>query len=63
MQTKDLKEPFRLEVFKKLKVDVKVNDVVIESIANWHHSGFNVYCSKAIWSHNEDGLEIVAVSS
>jgi len=24
------------------------------------HSGFNVYCGKAIWPHNEEGLENLA---
>jgi len=33
---------------------------VIENMMNWRHSGFNVYCSKAIWPHNEDGLENLA---
>ena len=27
---------------------------------NWRHSGFNVYCGKAIWPHNEEGLENLA---
>ena len=27
---------------------------------NGGHSGFNVYCGKAIWPHNEDGLENLA---
>jgi hypothetical protein len=38
----------------------KINDVVIENMINWRHSGFNVYCSKAIWPHNEAGLENLA---
>jgi len=25
-----------------------------------YHSGFNVYCGKAIWPHNEEGLENLA---
>ena len=25
-----------------------------------HHSGFNVYCGKAIWPHNQEGLENLA---
>lgn len=25
-----------------------------------HHSGFNVYCGKAIWPHNQEGLESLA---
>jgi len=42
-----------IEVFKMLKAEGKINDVVIENMMNWHHSGFNVYCGKAIWPHNE----------
>ena len=34
--------------------------MVIESMMNWHHSGFIVYCGKAIWPHNEEGLENLA---
>jgi len=55
-QAKDLGEPFRHEVFKMVKVEGKINDVVIENMMNWHHSGLNVYCGKAIWPHNEEGL-------
>jgi len=56
-----------------LKAEGKINDVVIENMMNWpparrayslrlgeHHSGFNVYCGRAIWPHNEDGLENLA---
>ena len=43
-----------------LKAEGKINDVVIENMMNWRHSGFNVYCGKAIWPHNEDGLENLA---
>ncbi len=46
-------EPFRCEVFKMLKAEGKINDVVIEDMMNWRHSGFNVYCGNAIWPHNE----------
>jgi hypothetical protein len=59
-QAKDLEEPFRYEVFKMLKAEGKINDVVIENMMNWHHSGFNVYCGNAIWPHNEEGLENLA---
>ena len=48
------------EVFKMLKSEGKINEVVIESMMNWRHSGFNVYCGNAIWPHNEDGLENLA---
>jgi len=42
-QAKDFEEPFRHEVFKMLKAEGKINDVVIKNMMNWHHSGFNVY--------------------
>ena len=59
-QAKDLEEPFRHEVFKMLKAEGKINDVVIENMMNWRHSGFNVYCGNAIWPRNEEGLETLA---
>ena len=34
-QAKDLEEPFRHEVFKMLKAEGKINDVVIENMMNW----------------------------
>jgi hypothetical protein len=58
--TDELEKLFRYEVFKMLKAEGKINDVIIENMMNWHHSGFNVYCGKAIWPHNEDGLEKLA---
>jgi hypothetical protein len=51
---------FRYEVFKMLKAESKITDVIIENMMNWHHSGFDVYCGKAIWQHNEEGLENLA---
>jgi hypothetical protein len=34
----------------------KINDVVIKSMMSsaYRRDGFNVYCGKAIWTHNED---------
>ncbi len=58
--TGDLEKLFRLEVFKMLKAEGKITDVIIENMLNWHHSGFNVYCGKAIWPHNQEGLENLA---
>ena len=43
-----------------LKAEGKITDVIIENMMNWRHSGFNVYCGKAIWPHNEEGLENLA---
>jgi hypothetical protein len=37
---KDLEDLFSYEVFKMLKTEDKINDVVIENMMNWHHSGF-----------------------
>jgi hypothetical protein len=55
-----LEKLFRYKVFNMLKAEGKINDVVIENMMNWRHSGFNVYCGKAIWPHNEEGLENLA---
>jgi len=56
----ELEKLFRYEIFKMLKSEGKINDVVIENMMNWRHSGFSVYCGKAIWPHNEEGLENLA---
>ena len=58
--TGELEKLFRYEVFKMLKAEGKITDCVIENMMNWRHSGFNVYCGKAIWRHNQEGLENLA---
>jgi hypothetical protein len=58
--TVELEKLFRYEVFKMLKAEAKITDCIIESMMNWRHSGFNVYIGKAIWPHNEEGLENLA---
>ncbi len=55
--TVELEDLFRHEVFKMLKSEGKINELIIENMTGWRHSGFNVYCGKVIWAHNEDGLE------
>jgi hypothetical protein len=55
-----LEKLFRYEVFKMLKAEGKINEFIIENMINWRHSGFNVYCGKAIWPHNQEGLENLA---
>ena len=47
-------------MFKMLKKEGKITDVVIENMMNWRHSGFRVYCGGAIWPRNEAGLENLA---
>ena len=51
---------FPYEMLKILKAEGKITDVINENMMNWRHSGFHVYCGKAIWPHNEDGLENLA---
>lgn len=53
----ELEKLFRYGVFKMLKAEGKINDVAIENMMNWYHSGFKVYCGKAIWPYNEEGLK------
>ena len=43
-----------------LKTEGKITDVVIENMMNWRHSGFNVYCGKAIWPRKQQALENLA---
>jgi len=59
-KTDDLEELFRYEVFKFLRAEGKISDVVIENMMGWHHSGFNVYCGQTIWPREEKGLENLA---
>jgi len=56
----DTGELERLFHYEMLKAEGKINDVVIENMMNWRHSGFSVYCGKAIWTHNDEGLENMA---
>ncbi len=58
--TVELEKLFRYEVFKMLKSEGKINNVVIENMMSWRNSGFNVYFGNAIWPHNEEGLENLA---
>jgi hypothetical protein len=43
-----LEKLFRYEVFKRLKPEGKINELIIATMMNWPHSGFNGYCGKAI---------------
>jgi Zn finger protein HypA/HybF involved in hydrogenase expression len=53
---KDLKEAFQYEVLKMLKKEGKINDVIIENMLSWHHSGFNVYIGDRIEPDDKTGL-------
>jgi len=43
-----VKEMFRREVFKMLKSEGKIGDMLIDNLMNWRHSGFNVYCGNPL---------------
>ncbi len=43
---KALEQAFRLEVFKLLKKEGKITDTVINNMLGWHHSRFNIFCSR-----------------
>jgi len=52
----DLKEAFQNEVLKMLKKERKINDVIIENMLSWRHSGFNVYIGDRIELDDKMGL-------
>jgi hypothetical protein len=52
----DLEEAFQYEVLKMLKKEGKINDVIIENMLSWHHSGFNVYIGDRIEPDDKAGL-------
>jgi len=52
----DLGEAFQYEVLKMLKKEGKINDVIIENMLSWRHSGFNVYIGDRIEPDDKAGL-------
>ncbi len=54
---KALEQAFRLEVFKLPKKEGKITDTVIDNMLSWHHSGFNIFCSRPTDPGNQNGLE------
>lgn len=57
---KDLEDAFRSEIFKMLKAEGKINDMVIKNMLTWRHSGFNVYCGNPIFPNDKKGIEDLA---
>ena len=47
-------------MLKLLKDAGKINDLVIENMMGWYHSGFNVYCGTVINPFDQEGLERLA---
>ncbi|MCA1795115.1 MAG: transposase [Desulfobacteraceae bacterium] len=52
----DLSRVFQYEVLKMLKKAGKINDVIIENMLSWHHSGFQVYIGARIYPSDKIGL-------
>jgi len=42
----------RHAVFKTLNAEGQINDVMVDNMMKWRHSGLNVYCDKAAWPAN-----------
>ncbi|MBS4029842.1 MAG: transposase, partial [Clostridiales bacterium] len=57
---KELEDAFRCEVLKLLKGAGKINNLVINNMMGWYHSGFNVYCTSMINPFDQEGLERLA---
>ena len=60
LNSKDLEEPFRMEVLNMLKKEGKISDFVIENMMSWPHSGFNIFCGNTIYPGNDEGIENLA---
>ncbi len=43
-----------------LKKEGKISDAVIANMLSWHHSGFNIYCSRPTVPDDQSGLERLA---
>jgi hypothetical protein len=50
-----VEEMFRREVFKILKSEGRIGDMLIDNLMNWRHSGFTVYCGNPLWPGNRKG--------
>ena len=59
-ETAQIENLFRLEIFKLLKKEGRINDFVIENMLSWHHSGFNIFRGSTIWPDNTEGMERLA---
>ena len=53
---KDLEETFQYEVLKMLKKEGQINDLIIENMLSWYHSGFNVYIGNRIEPDDKTGI-------
>jgi hypothetical protein len=56
-KAEDLEIPFAMEVFNMLKREGKINNVIIDNMMNWQHSGFNIYCGQSVSPFDDKGME------
>jgi hypothetical protein len=56
-KAEDLEIPFAMEVFNMLEKEGKINNVIIDNMMNWQHSGFNIYCGLPVSPMDEEGVE------
>jgi len=56
-KAEDLEIPFAIEVFYMLEKEGKINNVIIDNMMNWQHSGFNIYCELPVSPMDEEGVE------
>ncbi|SNS31452.1 Putative transposase [Anaerovirgula multivorans] len=43
-----------------LEREGKINGAIINNMANWQHSGFNVYCGQSVKPWDKEGIERLA---
>ena len=60
LNAESLEPLFRHKILSMLKKRGLITDRVIELISNWHHSGFNVYCSDRIYPRSAQSMENLA---
>ncbi len=56
-----LEKIFRHKVLKMLLARGKITGELIELMAGWRHSGFNVYCGPRIWPRQKRAMENLAL--
>ena len=55
-----LEDIFRVNVFKMLKEEGKIDDDVIHKLMSWRHSGFSVHKGVRVARDDEKGREALA---
>ena len=59
-EIKHLEEIFRHKVFRMLLKKEKITAELVEMIAGWRHSGFNVFCGSRMQPGSEESMETLA---